>query len=91
MSAQGRWAGRSSQKDELRNTIWRELEETGTAIGPAVSHIPNFTGADIAAWRLAQTPQWRAARNVKCNPDPPQYGLRLRALYAGKCAPVPGI
>lgn len=91
MSEAGRWAGRSPKKDELRNAIWHELEATGTAIGPAVSHIPNFTGADMAAWRLAQTPLWQAARNVKCNPDPPQYGLRLRALYEGKVlyCPVP--
>jgi 5-formyltetrahydrofolate cyclo-ligase len=42
-------------------------------------------------WRLAQTPEWRAARTVKCNPDPPQIPVRLRALYEGKVlyAPVP--
>ncbi len=91
MSEQGRWAGRSPQKDEVRNAIWQDLEATGIAIGPAVSHIPNFTGADMAAWRLAQTDAWKQARNVKCNPDPPQYSLRLRALHEGKVlyCPVP--
>jgi 5-formyltetrahydrofolate cyclo-ligase len=86
-----RWAGRNAPKDELRNKIWRMLEDTGVAVGPAVSHIPNYVGADMAAWRLAQIPAWQAARNVKCNPDPAQYQLRLRALYDGKVlfCPVP--
>lgn len=91
MNTQGRWAGRSLQKDEVRNAIWRRLEETGVAVGPAVSHIPNFVGADMAAWRLAQTDVWRNAKTVKCNPDPPQIPIRLRALYDGKIlyCPVP--
>jgi 5-formyltetrahydrofolate cyclo-ligase len=87
----GRWAGRNLDKDTVRSAIWRELEETGTGIGPVWSVIPNFVGADTAAWRLAQTPEWQAARTIKCNPDPPQIPVRLRALYDGKIvyAPVP--
>ena len=87
----GRWAGRNLDKDQVRAAIWRELEETGTGIGPVWSVIPNFVGADTAAWRLAQTPEWQAARTIKCNPDPPQIPVRLRALYDGKIvyAPVP--
>jgi hypothetical protein len=63
----------------------------GMAIGPTWSHIPNFIGADQAAWHLAQTEEWKRARTVKCNPDPPQIPVRLRALYEGKMlyAPVP--
>ncbi len=87
----GRWAGRNVQKDEVRAEVWRSLEVTGTGIGPVWSVIPNFVGADTAAWRLALTPEWKAARTVKCNPDPPQIPVRLRALYDGKVlyAPVP--
>jgi 5-formyltetrahydrofolate cyclo-ligase len=87
----GRWAGRNASKDSVRNDIWRSLEATGTGIGPVWSVIPNFVGADTAAWRLAQTPGWRAASTIKCNPDPPQIPVRLRALYDGKVlyAPVP--
>jgi 5-formyltetrahydrofolate cyclo-ligase len=86
-----RWAGRHLGKDEVRAEIWRKLEETGTHIGPVWSVIPNFVGADLAAWHLSQTPEWKAARTVKCNPDPPQIPVRLRALYDGKIvyAPVP--
>lgn len=91
MSEQGRWAGRNTAKDVVRNQVWTTLEAKGVAIGPAWSMIPNFVGADMAAWRLAQTPEWKAARTVKTNPDAPQIPIRLRALYEGKIvyAPVP--
>ncbi|WP_299821124.1 5-formyltetrahydrofolate cyclo-ligase [uncultured Roseibium sp.] len=88
---EARWAGRNSDKDEIRHEIWSGLERSGTSIGPANSRIPNFVGADVAAHNLSKLPQWRAARVVKCNPDPPQIPVRLRALYDGKIvyAPVP--
>ncbi len=88
---QGRWAGRNTDKDLVRNRIWAALEEQGVAVGPAWSMIPNFVGADHAAYLLSQTPEWRAARTVKTNPDAPQIPIRLRALYEGKTvyAPVP--
>lgn len=91
MSQTGRWAGRNTGKDAVRAEIWRTLETTGTAVGPAWSVIPNFVGADVAAWRLAQTEEWKRARTVKTNPDAPQIPIRLRALYEGKTvyAPVP--
>ncbi len=87
----GRWAGRDSTKDVVRNDVWARLEQSGIAVGPTWSHIPNFVGADQAAWHLAQTEAWKRARTVKCNPDPPQFPVRLRALYDGKMlyAPAP--
>lgn len=90
-SEKGRWAGRHSGKDELRSEIWHSLETTGTAVGPAWSLIPNFVGADMAAWRLAETNEWKRAKTVKTNPDAAQIPVRLRALYEGKTvyAPVP--
>jgi 5-formyltetrahydrofolate cyclo-ligase len=87
----GRWAGRNPDKDVVRNRIWSALDEAGVAVGPAWSMIPNFVGADAAAWHLAQTPDWKAARTVKTNPDQAQMPIRLRALHEGKLlfAPVP--
>ena len=60
-------------------------------VGPAFDRIPNFVGADMAAKRLSELDEWKRARVVKCNPDPPQIPVRLRALYDGKLlfAPVP--
>ncbi|CTQ53300.1 5-formyltetrahydrofolate cyclo-ligase family protein [Roseibium album] len=88
---EARWAGRNLEKDDLRHRIWSGLETSGVNVGPAMSCIPNFAGADLAALKLATLPQWKLARTVKCNPDPPQIPVRLRALYDGKTvyAPVP--
>lgn len=87
----GRWAGRTPEKDGLRQEIWARLEEKGYNVGPVWSRIPNFVGADEAARKLAQLDIWKSARVVKCNPDPPQIPVRLRALYEGKIlyCPVP--
>lgn len=86
-----RWAGRNENKDEVRHGVWSSMVEHGINVGPVDSRIPNFVGADQAALNLSQLPQWQAARTVKCNPDPPQIPVRLRALYDGKIvyAPVP--
>jgi 5-formyltetrahydrofolate cyclo-ligase len=91
MSADGRWAGRSPKKDEVRASVWADLITQGVAVGPTVSTIPNFVGADMAAWRITQLDAWKRAKTVKCNPDPPQIPLRLQALYQGKLlfCPVP--
>ena len=91
MNDTGRWAGRNEDKDALRNDVWSTLEAKQVNVGPVRSRIPNFAGADLAAMNLARIPAWRAARVVKCNPDPPQIPVRLRALYDGKIvyAPVP--
>lgn len=87
------WAGRNPSKQALREEVWARLEAEALAVGPARGSIPNFVGADAAADALVRTPAWARARNVKCNPDPPQYQLRLRALYAGKVlyCPVPAL
>ena len=90
-SVVNRWAGRHTAKDELRSEIWGQLLAGGVNVGPVWSRIPNFVGADVAAKRLSELDAWKRARVVKCNPDPPQIPVRLRALYDGKLlfAPVP--
>ena len=67
------------------------LVEAQVNVGPVFDRIPNFVGADVAAKRLSELDEWRRARVVKCNPDPPQIPVRLRALYDGKLlfSPVP--
>jgi 5-formyltetrahydrofolate cyclo-ligase len=51
---------------------------------PITDRIPNFAGAERAAARAAELPEWKRARRLKCNPDAPQRPLRLRALREGK-------
>lgn len=91
MEKQHRWAGRNSEKDGLRDMVWAALEDGGHNVGPVWSRIPNFVGADEAAKRLSELDFWKQAKVVKCNPDPPQIPVRLRALYDGKLlyTPVP--
>lgn len=73
-------------KDELRERVWDELEESGAARFPFPPHgrIPNYEGADAAAARLAEADAWARADAIKANPDAPQRPVRRRALEAGK-------
>jgi 5-formyltetrahydrofolate cyclo-ligase len=93
LEQKGRWAGRDAHKDLVRHRVWDKLEAADVAVGPAWSMIPNFIGADIAAWRLSQAPEWDHAETIKTNPDQAQMPIRLRALYDGKVvfAPVPNL
>ena len=61
------------------------MERQGAARFPgAIGRIPNFVGAEAAAHRLSELPEWTSARTVKCNPDSPQLPVRAAALAAGK-------
>jgi 5-formyltetrahydrofolate cyclo-ligase len=76
---------RSHAKQYVRERIWRTLENEGAARFPgARGRIPNFRGAEAAAERLAQLPEWEAAAVVKSNPDAPQLPVRRRARRDGK-------
>lgn len=73
-------------KQNVRNRVWDDLEESGVARFPFPPHdrIPNFAGADDAAERLADQPEWEQAETIKANPDAPQLPVRRRALRDGK-------
>ncbi|WP_122089431.1 5-formyltetrahydrofolate cyclo-ligase [Halalkalicoccus subterraneus] len=73
-------------KQALRERIWDALESEGIARFPFPPHgrIPNFAGADEAAERLVETPEWDEVETVKANPDAPQLPVRRRALREGK-------
>jgi 5-formyltetrahydrofolate cyclo-ligase len=75
----------SDAKQTVRERVWATLEREGAARFPgARGRIPNFRGAEEAAQRLAERPEWQAARVVKANPDSPQLPVRRRALAEGK-------
>jgi 5-formyltetrahydrofolate cyclo-ligase len=72
-------------KQRVRERTWRTLEREGAARFPgARGRIPNFRGAEAAAERLAQLPEWQAAGVLKSNPDAPQLPVRRRARRDGK-------
>jgi len=75
-----------SDKGELRERVWALLTARRVARFPLPLHdrIPNFAGAELAAERLAETPEWKGAKRLKCNPDAAQRPVRLHALRAGK-------
>ena len=72
-------------KQAVRERMWAALEDAGAARFPGThGRIPNFTGAEAAAQRLAALGEWKAARTIKANPDLPQLPVRARALAEGK-------
>lgn len=75
-----------TDKDNLRKRIWDQLEDEGIARFPYPPHdrIPNFAGADEAAGRLTELPEWKNTNAIKANPDAPQLPVRRHALREGK-------
>lgn len=71
-------------KQAVRRRVWDLLEREGTAPPGVHGHIPDFTGKDDAAARLANLEIWKQARVIKCNPDRAQLPVRVRALQEGK-------
>jgi 5-formyltetrahydrofolate cyclo-ligase len=72
-------------KTVLRHEVWDAMRLAGVSRFPgAAGRIPNFTGAEAAAERLRDTPEWHAARTLKANPDSAQLPVRQRALEDGK-------
>jgi 5-formyltetrahydrofolate cyclo-ligase len=83
--------GVAEDKQAIRLAVWHMLDAEGisTFPRPVRGRIPNVKGADAAAERLAQTPEWQAARVIKVNPDAPQRPVRFRALKEGKTVLMP--
>jgi 5-formyltetrahydrofolate cyclo-ligase len=72
-------------KAALRAEVWAALTAARVARFPgAAGRIPNFSGAEAAAERLRERPEWQQARALKANPDSAQLPVRQRALQDGK-------
>jgi len=72
-------------KAALRQEVWDAMRAAKVARFPgAAGRIPNFSGAEAAAERLRETPEWQAASTLKANPDSAQLPVRQRALEDGK-------
>lgn len=81
----------SSQKGKLRRSIWSKMEREGLTLfpKPCFGRIPNFLGADRAAARLKEIPEYRRAKIVLVNPDAAQAPVRMMALLDGKTVVMP--
>jgi 5-formyltetrahydrofolate cyclo-ligase len=74
-----------ADKQQIRERVWALLTRRRAARFPgAKGRIPNFVGAEAAARRLTEMPEWREAKTLKCNPDAPQLTVRRLALEQGK-------
>jgi len=51
---------------------------------PVFHRIPNFVGAEKAAQKLRELPEYKVAKTVFCTPDSPQRPVRQMALMDGK-------
>lgn len=71
-------------KIAVRESVWARLEDAGAAAGVVHGKIPNFTGAEHAARKLAELTEWKSAHTVKVTPDRPQQPVRIAALTEGK-------
>ena len=56
-------------KDEVRQRVWRLLNDRGAGVGEVAGSIPNFVGSEQAADRLRLLPAWQAVRTIQANPD----------------------
>ena len=74
------------QKQELRERIWSLMEEQGIARfpSPIKGRIPNFEGAESAAEKLKELPEWQKAKIIESNPDYAQRKARELVLKDGK-------
>ena len=72
-------------KAALREQVWAAMSAARVVRFPgAAGRIPNFTGAEAAAQRLRDLPEWQRSATLKANPDLPQLPVRQRALEDGK-------
>jgi len=72
----------SISKQEIREKIWRLMEEKNIAKfpRPVYGRIPNFKGNIIAASKFIKHILFRNAKIIFCNPDSPQRPIREAVL-----------
>ncbi len=78
--------GGSFTKEEIREKIWRIMEERNIALfpKPVQGRIPNFKGSNEASFKLRKAREYLDAETVFCNPDSPQKPVRMNVLIDRK-------
>ena len=77
-------AGIDQAKQAIRTQVWDLLVAERVVDRGVHGYIPAFVGAAAAADRLAELPEWQAAKVVKAVPDRAQQPVRDRAVRDGK-------
>ena len=77
-------AGIDQAKQAIRTQVWDLLVAERVVERGVHGYVPAFTGAAAAADRLAELPEWQAAKVVKAVPDRAQQPVRDRAVRDGK-------
>lgn len=77
-------SGIDQAKRAARESMWSLLEQQHAAPGECRDRIPSFLGAEVAASRLDDLPQWQDAVVVKAVPDTAQQPARAMALREKK-------
>ncbi len=79
------------RKEDVRREVWEWMQKEDVARFPTpIQHrIPNFKGAENAAEKLMDQPEFEAAQVVKVNPDSPQTHVRRGVLSHGKVLIMP--
>jgi 5-formyltetrahydrofolate cyclo-ligase len=76
--------GIDQAKQAIRTQVWDLLVAERVVERGVHGYVPAFTGAAAAADRLAELPEWQAAKVVKAVPDRAQQPVRDRAVRDGK-------
>src|ERR1700735_5786694 len=72
-------------KAALREEVWSAMRAAKVARFPgAAGRIPNFTGAEAAAERLREMPEWQGAGAAEGDTGPPQGAGGPRARAGGR-------
>lgn len=78
-------------KRSIRVQTWRKIQEAKCGVGYNMifNRIPNFVGNDKAANLLAETDEFKKAKNIKVNIDRSQDAVKVHVLSADKTLYLP--
>nr|CAI5819484.1 unnamed protein product [Callosobruchus analis] len=77
-------------KESIREEVWSNFKKNKIALYPGpYFRIPNFKGAEKAAEKLIELPEFKEVKSVEVNPDKPLEPSRRVVLENGKDLYVP--
>jgi len=73
-------------KQQVREYVWKILEEKKVALFPNWGHIPNFKGVEETIKKILELEEYKKAKKIFVSPDTPQrpiikYALKEKEVY----------